>query len=56
MCGQFRPNSESWRKYLDNVLKTGRPLIELPDAIAANYWHRPVTRSDGRLQLIQSFA
>jgi len=54
--GLFRPGSRAWHVFLDNIIKAGRPAIELPDALAANYWHRPVFTSDGKGRLIQSFA
>jgi Methyltransferase domain len=54
--GLFRPGSRAWQVFMDNVIKAGRPTIELPDALAANYWHRPVFASDGNGRLIQSFA
>jgi hypothetical protein len=54
--GLFRPGSRSWQVFLDNVVQAGRLVIELPDALAANYWHRPLFSSDGKGRLIQSFA
>jgi hypothetical protein len=54
--GLFRPGSRAWQLFLDNLTHSGRPVIELPDALAANYWHRPLFASDGRGRLIQSFA
>lgn len=54
--GLFHANSRAWRVFLDNVVKSGRPIIELPDALAANYWHKPIFASDGKGRLIQSFA
>jgi hypothetical protein len=54
--GLFRPGSRTWQVFLDNMINSGRPVIELPDALAANYWHRPVFTSDGKGRLVQSFA
>jgi len=54
--GLFRPGSRAWQVFLDNMLKSGRPVIELPDALAANFWHRPVFTSDGKGQFLPSFA
>jgi len=54
--GLFCPGSRTWQVFLDNLINSGRPVIELPDALAANCWHRPIFASDGKGRLIQSFA
>jgi hypothetical protein len=54
--GLFRPNSSTWHAFLGNLIDAGRPILELPDALAANYWHRPLLSAGGKARFIQSFA
>jgi hypothetical protein len=54
--GLFNPASRAWQIFVENLTKTGRPIIELPDSIAANYWHRPIFVSEGKGVFIPSFA
>ncbi|REK11921.1 MAG: class I SAM-dependent methyltransferase [Planctomycetota bacterium] len=52
----FRPGSPAWQVFMDHLVRSGHGVIELPDALAPNYWHRPIFASDGKGRLIQSFA
>jgi hypothetical protein len=54
--GLFRPGSRAWQVFLENLIKSGRAVIELPDALAANYWYRPIVTSDGEGKFLPSFA